>query len=176
MISAFTFGGGYVIVPLMQKRFVTQLGWISEEDMLEIVTLAQSSPGALSLNCAALVGYNMAGLPGALTGLFGTALPPVIILSIVSYIYGLIQGNSYIAAMMRGMQAGIAAIIADAVYGMARPFLSKKGIPSIAIMILAFIASWFLGINIAIIILAAGFLGALSSLLQNRRGKGGGGA
>ena len=92
-LSAFTFGGGYVIVPLMKERFVRRLGWIDEEEMLDLVSIAQSSPGAMAVNTSILVGYRMAGVPGALVSVCGTALPPLIILSVISLFYVAFRDN-----------------------------------------------------------------------------------
>ena len=83
-LSAFTFGGGFVIIPLMRKKFVEQLHWIDEEEMMDLTAIAQSSPGAIAVNASILVGYRVAGVPGALVTVLGTVLPPLIILSIIS--------------------------------------------------------------------------------------------
>ena len=84
-LSAFTFGGGFVIIPLMRKKFVEQLHWIDEEEMMDLTAIAQSSPGAIAVNASILVGYRVAGVPGALVTVLGTVLPPLIILSIISF-------------------------------------------------------------------------------------------
>ena len=81
LISAFTFGGGYVIVPLMKKRFVDELRWLEEEETLDFIAIAQSAPGAVAVNASILLGYRIAGLPGALVAILGTILPPMITLS-----------------------------------------------------------------------------------------------
>ena len=79
-LSAFTFGGGFVIIPLIRKKFVEQLGWIGEEEMLDLAAIAQSSPGAIAVNISILVGYRVAGIPGALLTVVGTVTPPLIIM------------------------------------------------------------------------------------------------
>ena len=76
VLSAFTIDGGYVIVPLMQKKFVEELGWIDSEEMLDLVALGQSMPGALAVNTSILIGYRVAGVAGALITLLGTITPP----------------------------------------------------------------------------------------------------
>ena len=75
-LSTFTFGGGYVIVTLMKKKFVDDYHWIEEPEMLDLIAIAQSSPGAIAVNGAIVVGYKLAGLVGALTAIAGTVLPP----------------------------------------------------------------------------------------------------
>ena len=75
-LSAFTFGGGYVIVTLMKKKFVDQYHWIEENEMLDLVAIAQSSPGAIAVNGAIVVGYKLAGMVGAVTAIIATIIPP----------------------------------------------------------------------------------------------------
>ena len=77
-ISACTFGGGFVIIPLMRKKFVEQLGWIDEQEMLDFAAIAQSSPGAIAINASILVGYHVAGVVGALMTVLGTIIPPLV--------------------------------------------------------------------------------------------------
>lgn len=84
-LSAFTFGGGFVIIPLMRKKFVEKLGWIDEQEMMDFTAIAQSSPGAIAVNASILVGYRVAGVPGALLTVCGTVLPPLIIISVISF-------------------------------------------------------------------------------------------
>ena len=79
-ISSFTFGGGFVIVTFMKRKFVDELHWIDEQEMLDLVALAQSSPGAIAVNAAILVGWRVCGFAGMLTAVLGTILPPMIIL------------------------------------------------------------------------------------------------
>ena len=81
-LSAFTFGGGYVIITLMKKKFVDEYRWIEEEEMLDLVAIAQSSPGPIAVNGAIVVGYKLAGMAGVLVSILGTVLPPFVILKI----------------------------------------------------------------------------------------------
>ena len=77
-ISACTFGGGFVIIPLLRKKFVDELHWIEEDEMLDLTAIAQSSPGAIAVNASIVIGYHVAGIPGALISILGTVLPPLI--------------------------------------------------------------------------------------------------
>lgn len=79
-LSAFTFGGGYVIVSLMKKKFVDELGWIDEEEMLDLVAIAQSTPGAIAVNGAIVVGYKLEGIIGVIAAIAGTIIPPFVII------------------------------------------------------------------------------------------------
>ncbi len=84
-LSTFTFGGGYVIVTLLNKKFVDELHWINEEEMLDLVAIAQSSPGAIAVNGAIVVGYKIAGIPGIICATIGAIIPPFVIITFVSF-------------------------------------------------------------------------------------------
>ncbi len=168
-ISAFTFGGGYVIVPLMRKRFVEQYGWIQEQEMLDLIAIAQSTPGPIAVNTSILVGYRMAKVKGALLTMFGTVLPPLIILSILSAGYTAFSNNAVVRSILWGMQAGVAAVVANVVIGMAAAVLKQKRWLPIVLMVLAFAAALFLKVNVVFILLACGVIGAADMLLITRK-------
>lgn len=142
-LSACTFGGGFVIIPLMRKRFVKELHWIEEEEMLDLTAIAQSSPGSIAVNASILVGYHVAGIRGALVTVVGAALPPLIIISIISVFYQIFRSNKYVSMAMNGMLAGVAAVIFDVVINMAWPILKRRQWLPVAVMIAAFIATRF---------------------------------
>ncbi len=116
LLSAFTFGGGFVIVSLMKKKFVEELGWLDESEMLDITAIAQSSPGPIPINASVILGYRMCGIPGSLVAILGTALPPMIIISTISYFYAQFRSNQIIATALQVMRAGVAAVIFDVVW------------------------------------------------------------
>lgn len=159
-LSAFTFGGGYVIVPLMQKRFVNELKWIDEDEMMDLVAISQSAPGPLAINASIIVGYKMAGIPGALLTAFGTVLPPLITITIISFFYLAFRDNMIIQGLMKGMQAGVAAVIVDVVINMAAKIIKIKKILPTIVMVLSFIVATLLKVNIVYILLISGALGA----------------
>jgi chromate transporter len=107
-LSAFTIGGGYVIVPLMRKKFVEQFHWIEDQEMLDMIAIAQSSPGTIAVNASIIIGYKIAGIPGALVTVLGTVLPSLVIITIVSFFYAAFQSNPIVRMVLRGMQAGVA--------------------------------------------------------------------
>ena len=170
-LSAFTFGGGYVIITLMKKKFVDEYHWIDEEEMLDLVAIAQSAPGPIAVNGAIVIGYKLAGVPALLVSILVTFTPPFVILSIVSLFYTAFRENLYIAMMLEGMQAGVGAVIASVVYDMGEGIVRGKKYISILIMVLSFIAVYFLNISAVYIILACGVLGAVRTLLAQRGGK-----
>ena len=112
-LSAFTFGGGYVIVSLLKKKFVDEYHWIEEEEMLDLVAIAQSSPGAIAINGAIVVGYKLAGLAGTVIAILGTVIPPFLIISVISVFYNLLKDNFIVSQMLQGMQSGVGAVIAS---------------------------------------------------------------
>jgi chromate transporter len=173
-LSAFTFGGGFVIIPLMKKIFVDDLHWIDEDEMLNLAAIAQSSPGAVAVNAAILLGYRIGGVFGAALTILGTILPPFITISIISFFYSAFRDNVVISAVLKGMQAGVAAVIADVVFNMGGNVLKEKDIVSIIVMVGAFIATFYLKVNVMYIILVCGLIGAVKVLLGSKNAKKGG--
>ncbi|MEN2776753.1 MULTISPECIES: chromate transporter [Oscillospiraceae] len=173
-LSAFTFGGGYVIIPLMKKKFVDDLQWIEDDEMLNLTAIAQSSPGAVAVNAAILLGYRVAGILGALVTILGTVLPPFITLSVISIFYTAFRDNIVVNAVLKGMQAGVAAVIADVVLNLGSNVLKQKDIVSMIIMVGAFIATFFFRINVIYIVLVCGCMGAAKILIQMKKVQKGG--
>lgn len=167
-LSAFTFGGGYVIVPLMQKRFVKELKWIDEDEMLDLVAIGQSAPGPIAINTSILVGYRMAGVPGAFLTILGTVLPPLVTITVISFFYIAFRDNFIVKALMKGMSAGVAAVIADVVIDMAARIIKNKALLPVIVMVLAFIAAAILHVNIIYILLICGALGAYTTYRASR--------
>lgn len=170
-LSAFTFGGGYVIITLMKKKFVDEYHWIDEEEMLDLVAIAQSAPGPIAVNGAIVIGYKLAGVPGLLVSILGTVTPPFIILSAVSFFYTAFRDNLYISMMLEGMQAGVGAVITSVVYDMGEGIVRGRNYISILIMILSFIAVYFLKISAVYIILACAAFGTVRTILAQKGGK-----
>ena len=169
VLSAFTIGGGYVIVPLMQKKFVEELGWIDKEEMLDLVALGQSMPGVLAVNTSILVGYRTAGILGAFVTVLGTVSPPLLIITIISYFYQNFRDNAFIDALMLGMQIGVVAVILNVVYNMAKDVFETKDIINVLILLGAFIAGFIFEVNVILIILVAGVLGYLNNMVKLKR-------
>lgn len=168
-LSALTFGGGFVIIPLMKKKFVDDLQWIEEDEMLNIAAIAQSSPGAVAVNSSILLGYRVAGIMGSLVTILGTVLPPLIIISVISFFYNAFRDNIVVNAVLKGMQAGVAAVILDVVLNLGGNVLKEKDILSVLVIIGAFIATYFLKINVMYIILVCGCIGAFKILIQTKK-------
>lgn len=167
-ISAFTFGGGFVIVSLMKKKLVDQLHWLTEEEMLDMTALAQSAPGPIAVNAAILVGRRIAGTAGMLFAVLGTLIPPVVIIGAISLIYARFAANEWVKAALSGMSCGVAAVIADVVAGLGGKIVRSRSWGSIALMAAAFVLTHFLRVNVVFIILGAIGAGVLRLLLARR--------
>lgn len=168
-ISAFTFGGGFVIITFMKRKFVDELHWIDEQEMLDLAALAQSSPGAIAVNAAILVGWRVAGFLGMVVAVIGTILPPMVILSVISFFYAAFATNRYVALVLKGMQAGVAAVILDVVIGLGTNVVKSKSVLYVLIMLGAFAATFFFKINVIFIILAAAVIGVTLALLARKK-------
>ncbi len=168
-LSACTFGGGFVIIPLMRKKFVEKLHWISEDEMMDLTAIAQSSPGAIAVNASILVGYHVAGIPGAALTVLGAILPPLIIISIVSLFYQTFRNNRIVSMFMAGMLCGVAAVICDVVIRMIQDILKQKRLLPLSILVLSFAAVRFWNVNIILIILVCGIVGAVDACLREAK-------
>ena len=170
-ISAFTFGGGFVIVSLMKKRFVDEYGWMEESEMLDFAALAQSSPGAIAVNAAILVGWKMGGFLGMLVGVLGMIIPPMAILSIISFFYAIFAENLYVGLVLKGLQAGVAAVIMDVVCGLGSKVLKEKSWLSTTVMLVAFVLAFFCNVNVILLVIAGIVLGILRAVVSMRTKK-----
>ena len=167
-LSAFTFGGGYVIVTLMKKKFVDEYHWIEENEMLDLVAIAQSSPGPIAVNGAIVVGYKLAGMIGVLVSIIGTIIPPFLIISVISVCYQAFRDNFFVSQMLEGMQAGVGAVIASVTYEMGAGVVKEKDPLSLVILVCAFAAACFFKVNVIYIVLVCGAIGAVRTILAKR--------
>ena len=173
MLSACTFGGGFVIVSLMKQKFVEELKWLEADDMLDVTAITQSAPGPLPVNASVIIGYRMAGVLGSLTAILGTILPPMIIISIISVFYEQFRTNPYIAVALQVMRAGVAAVIFDVVINLAKNVLKTKRVLYIAMMVIAFVATYLLGVSAMLIIftcLGIGLADLAVTLYKKKKG------
>ena len=167
-LSAFTFGGGFVIIGMMRKKFCDELGWVTDEEVLDMTAIAQSAPGALAVNSAVIFGYRIAGIAGALLSALATVIPPIVIISVICMIYDAFSSNLIVQTALRVMRAGVAAIIVDVIIDLAGNVIKAKNIMNICLMIAAFIAAWCFKVSSITIILLFIVLGIAVSALGNR--------
>lgn len=168
LLSAFTFGGGFVIVSLMKKKFVEDLQWLEEEEMLDITAIAQSSPGPIPINASVILGYRMYGVIGSLVAILGTALPPMIIISVISVFYTQFRSNRIIAIALQVMRAGVAAVIFDVVINLAKNVIATKRTLYILLMATAFMGKVILGVDAMIVILCCLVVGLVDLAMELR--------
>lgn len=167
-LSVLTFGGGYVIISLMQQRFVKEYHWLTEEEMLDFVAIAQSAPGAIAINGAIAVGYKLAGFKGILTTVLATIFPPLMIISILAYVYETFIQIVWIRWLLAGMQLGVAALIVQVVINMVYPYIKDKKYFELFIFIGAILANLIFSINAVTIILICLMFGIIRALLVKK--------
>ena len=171
MISACTFGGGGVIIPVMQKKYVEDLKWIDEDEMMDMVAIAQSSPGIMAVNTSIIIGYRIAGVKGALCSIAGSILPPMVILSVISFIYEAFCSNQLVALVLKGMEAGVAAVMINVSWNMSANVIRHKNLLNDILLAAAAIAAIFFGVPIIQLILICGGISGAVILLEGRAGK-----
>jgi chromate transporter len=163
-VGALTFGGGYAMVPLFRAEYVNRYGWITDEDMLNMIALSQSIPGAIAINCSILVGYRLRRLKGAFAAVAGSVLPSLIVLTSVTYLYEAVRDNVYVAGALRGVRAAVIALLVSAFLGFMKPFY--KDALAVAAFALAFVLSFILDINSIYLILGGLVFGVTLGMLR----------
>lgn len=171
VLSSCTFGGGFVIVSLMKKKFVEELGWLDEDEMLDITAITQSSPGPLPVNASVIIGYRMCGILGSIVAILGTIIPPMVIISIISIFYTEFRTNKYIAIALQVMRAGVAAVIFDVVINLMKNVIKTKRYLYIAMMLVGFVATCLLKVNAMNVILVCLSIGIVDLILELNKNK-----
>ncbi len=166
-IGAFTFGGGYAMIPLIQRETVEKKNWISDEDILDIVALAESTPGPIAINAATFIGYKVGGFFGAFSATLGVVLPSFAIILAISSVLSQFREIKAVQYAFEGIRAGVLALIVKALFGMYKK--CKKSLFSYIIMALAFGLCAFAPVPVPIVILACAAAGLVFSLMAKRR-------
>ena len=165
-IGAFTFGGGYAMIPLIQKEAVQTHGWITDDDILEIIAIAESTPGPIAINSATFVGYRTAGVLGAACATFGVVLPSFVVILAISYVLREFAQIAAVQYAFNGIRAGVLALLFKALYTMYKK--APKGWVSYVVMGGAFIVTAFLNIPILAVIIGCAVFGLVTALLAER--------
>ena len=168
-IGAFTFGGGYAMIPLIQREAVENRKWVTDEDILDIITIAESTPGPIAINSATFVGYRAAGVLGSAAATFGVVLPSFVIILALSFVLQQFQNVMAVQYAFRGIQAGVLALLVKALYGMYKK--SPKGWAAYVVMAGSFIATAILDINVLYVIIGCAVFGLVTALFAERRMK-----
>ncbi len=166
-IGAFTFGGGYAMIPLIQKEAVEKQNWISDDDILEIVAIAESTPGPIAINAATFVGYRTCGVLGALCATLGVILPSFAIILAISYVLREFQQIKAVQYAFNGIRAGVLALLFKALFTMYKK--NTKNWVSYVVMAGAFLITAFTDVNVLFVIIGCAVFGLFSALLMDRR-------
>ncbi|MCR4594598.1 MAG: chromate transporter [Clostridiales bacterium] len=168
-IGAFTFGGGYAMIPIIQKEIVEKRKWVTDRDILDIVTIAESTPGAIAINTSTFVGYKIAGFWGAVLATFGAVVPSFLIITAVSYLLRNFSEYRGVKYAFFGIRAGIIGLMIKSLVSMYKQL--PKGVIVYVFMAATFIIATFTKVSVIYILIGAATFGLVSSLLVKRRAK-----
>ena len=166
-IGAFTFGGGYAMIPLIQKEAVENHHWATDEDILNIVAIAESTPGPIAINAATFVGYQVAGIMGAVAATLGVVLPSFLIILGIFYVLRAFQELKAVQYAFNGIRVGVFVLLLKALYKMFKA--NTKGLWAYLLMGLSFVLTTVFSVNTFLVIGLCGALGLVSALLAERR-------
>ncbi|MBQ6228197.1 MAG: chromate transporter [Prevotella sp.] len=158
-IGAFTLGGGYAMIPIIQSEVVDRRHWLKQEEFLDIIAIAQSCPGVFAINMSVFIGYKLRKLPGALCAAFGTTLPSFAIILLIAMFFSRFQDNPVVESIFKGIRPAVVALIAAPTFTLAKS--AKITLSNCWIPIGSALAIYLMGVNPVFIILAAGFGGYL---------------
>ena len=158
-IGAFTFGGGYAMIPLIEEEVVNRKKWITKEEFMDVLVISQSFPGALAINSSTFIGYKIGGFVGALLGLLGVALPSFLIILIVATVFMQFRNNHYVNLAFKGISAAVPMLVLVAVVSLGKSV--QKNITNLILIIVGVIALTYLNINPIIVIIASAIFGIM---------------
>lgn len=166
-IGAFTFGGGYAMIPLIKEETVTNKKWISDKDILDVVAIAESTPGPIAINSATFIGYRVAGLAGSICATLGVVLPSFMIIFAISFVLKQFEELRAIQYAFVGIRAAVLALILNALLGLYRA--CPKGAMEYGLMAVCLIAVTFLKLKVIYLILLSAAVGILWSLAVGKK-------
>lgn len=168
-IGAFTFGGGYAMIPLIQKEVCEKKKWLSDEDILDIIAIAESTPGPIAINASTFVGYRTCGFLGATVATFGIVLPSFLIITFIAAVLNEFAELRAVQYAFFGIRAGVLALIVKALWSMYQQ--CPKNAFSLCVAVVAFILATFSGINAIFIIIGCAIAGLIHSLVISKKAK-----
>ena len=166
-IGAFTFGGGYAMIPLIQREVVENKKWVTEEDLLDIVAIAESTPGPIAINAATFVGQQTAGFAGAVVATLGVVLPSFLCIFTVFHVLQAFQEAKAVQYAFTGIRVGVLVLIIKALVKMFRT--GSKNLVAYSLMVLSFVLTAVVGMNTFLVIGLCAVVGLASSLAGERR-------
>ncbi len=158
-IGAFTFGGGYAMIPLIEKEFVDNKGWISKDDFVDIIVLSQSLPGALAINSSLFVGYKIFGVIGAIIALLGVVIPSFFIIIVISMLFVKFRNNPIVVQGFNGIKAAVPMLVLFAIISLSKSL--KKNIPTLLIMVISIFLLLYFNLHPILLILFSIFCGII---------------
>ena len=167
--SFFTFGGGYAMIPLIQNEAVEKRHWVTDEDILEVVAIAESTPGPIAINSATFVGYKAAGILGSVCATLGVVLPSFVIILLLSFVLRQFQQVQAVQYAFQGIRAGVLALLVKALWTMYKK--NPKGWAAYMVMGASFVLTTIFDINVIFVILGSAAFGLVTSLQMERRAK-----
>ena len=168
-IGGFTFGGGYAMIPLIQKEAVENKKWVTDDDILEIIAIAESTPGPIAINSATFVGYRAAGVLGAMCATLGVVLPSFVVILAISYVLREFQQIQAVQYAFNGIRAGVLALLFKALWNMYKK--SPKGWAAYVVMAGAFLVTAFFKVNVIFVVIGCAIFGLVTSFMMERRAR-----
>lgn len=166
-IGAFTIGGGYAMIPLMEQEIVDKRKWLNKEEFMDTMSLAQSMPGVFAVNMATNVGFRTRGFVGAFTAIMGNVLMPILLILVLAIFFRQFSDNPVVESIFKGIRPAVVALIAAPVFNMAKT--AKISWSNFWIPVAATLLIWLLGVSPVIIILVAGLGGFIYGKIKNRK-------
>jgi len=166
-IGAFTFGGGYAMIPLIQKEAVEKNGWVTDDDILEIIAIAESTPGPIAINSATFVGYRTCGVLGSVCATLGVVLPSFVIIYAISFVLRQFQELEAVQFAFQGIRAGVLALLCKALWGMYKK--NKKNWASYIVMAGSFLLTGLLDVSVLPVLIGCAVFGLVTATVMERR-------
>ena len=166
-IGAFTFGGGYAMIPLIQHEAVEKRKWVTDEDILDIVAIAESTPGPIAINSATFVGYRAAGVVGSVCATLGVVIPSFVIILALSFVLAQFQDVQAVKYAFNGIRVGVLALLIKALWSMYKK--SPKGWVAYVIMGASLLLTAVFSVNVIFVIIGCAVFGIVTSRIMERR-------
>ena len=166
-IGAFTFGGGYAMIPLIQNEAVEKRGWVTDDDILEVIAIAESTPGPIAINSATFVGYRAAGVLGSVCATLGVVLPSFVVILVISFVLKQFQDIKAVQYAFQGIRAGVLALLCKSLWAMYKK--SPKGWAAYVVMTAAFVLTAITDVNVVFVIIGCALFGLITSTYLKKK-------
>ena len=168
-IGLFTFGGGYAMIPMIEKELVVKKGWITSDEISDMVAIAEATPGPIAVNTATFVGYKKGGFWGSFFSTLGLVIPSFVVIIIISVFLSYVSGNVWVENAFKGIRAGVVALVINAGIKMTKQV--EKAVATVILTVAAFALATFTGVDVVWIIIAGGLFGVIYQAVAARKSK-----